>query len=38
LTSNTSKEDIDVWDESYLRDGRIHASYSMKTKLTLTYE
>lgn len=38
LTSNTSKEDIDRWDESYLRDGRIHASYSMKTKLTLTYE
>lgn len=33
LTSNTSKEDIDVWDESYLRDGRIHASYSMKTKI-----
>lgn len=38
MTSNTSKEDIDLWDESYLRDGRIHASYSMKTKLTLTYE
>jgi hypothetical protein len=38
LTSNTSKEDIDVWDESYLRDGRIHASYSMKTKLMLSYE
>jgi len=38
LTSNTSKEDVDVWDESYLREGRIHASYSMKTKLTLSYE
>ena len=38
LTSNTSKEDVDVWDESYLRQGRIHASYSMKTKLTLSYE
>ena len=33
LTSNTSKEDIDLWDESYLREGRIHASYSMKTKV-----
>jgi hypothetical protein len=38
LTSNTSKEDVDVWDESYLRHGRIHASYSMKTKLALSYE
>jgi len=38
LTSNTSKEDVDVWDESYLREGRIHASYSMKTKLALSYE
>jgi hypothetical protein len=38
LTSNTSKEEVDVWDESYLRQGRIHASYSMKTKLTLSYE
>ena len=42
LTSNTSKEDIDVWDESYLRNGRIHASYSMKTKvepfLMVSYE
>ena len=42
MTSNTSKEDIDLWDESYLRDGRIHASYSMKTKvepfLSLSYE
>jgi len=38
LTSNTSKEDIDIWDESYLREGRIHACYSMKTKLTLSYE
>jgi len=42
LTSNTSKEDIDVWDESYLRSGRIHASYTMKTKvepfLSLSYE
>ena len=42
LTSNTSKEDIDVWDESYLRSGRIHASYSMKTKvepfLSVSYE
>ena len=41
MTSNTSKEDIDLWDESYLRDGRIHASYSMKTKvepfLSLSY-
>jgi len=33
LTSNTSKEDIDIWDESYLRYGRIHACYSMKTKV-----
>jgi len=42
LTSNTSKEVIDVWDESYLRNGRIHASYSMKTKvepfLMVSYE
>lgn len=38
LTSNTSKEDVDIWDESYLREGRIHACYSMKTKLTLSYE
>jgi hypothetical protein len=42
LTSNTSKKDIDVWDESYLRNGRIHASYTMKTKvepfLSLSYE
>jgi hypothetical protein len=42
LTSNTSKEEIDIWDESYLRSGRIHASYSMKTKvepfLMVSYE
>jgi len=31
LTSNTSKEDIDELDEAYLRCGRIHGSYSMKT-------
>lgn len=35
LTSNTSKEKIDSMDESYLRKGRIHASYSMLNKLIL---
>ena len=29
MTSNTSKETIDKIDESYLRKGRIHASYTM---------
>lgn len=33
LTSNTSKQEIDDLDESYLRKGRIHASYSMMTPL-----
>ena len=35
LTSNTSKSDIDNLDESYLRKGRIHASYSMLSKLDI---
>jgi len=35
LTSNTSKEDIDAWDTSYLREGRIHAHYSMMTPINL---
>jgi hypothetical protein len=35
LTSNTPKSTIDEWDESYLRDGRIHAHYSMMTPLIL---
>lgn len=38
LTSNTSKNDIDKLDESYLRNGRIHASYSMKTKIDIHYD
>jgi len=29
LTSNTSKDEIDKLDDSYLRKGRIHASYTM---------
>jgi len=29
MTSNTPKEDIDKIDDSYLRKGRIHASYTM---------
>lgn len=35
LTSNTSKEDIDKIDSSYLRDGRIHKSYNMSTPISL---
>jgi len=35
LTSNTPKHVIDEWDESYLRDGRIHAHYSMMTPINL---
>jgi len=35
LTSNTSREEINTWDESYLRDGRIHAHYSMMTPINL---
>ena len=35
LTSNTSKQDIDALDESYLRKGRIHETYCMNTKLNL---
>lgn len=33
LTSNTSKSTIDEMDESYLREGRIHASFSMMEKI-----
>ena len=29
MTSNTPKEDIDTIDTAYLREGRIHASYTM---------
>ena len=29
MTSNTPKEDIDANDTAYLREGRIHASYTM---------
>lgn len=36
LTSNTSKEKIDSMDESYLRKGRINASYSMLNKLVIS--
>jgi hypothetical protein len=35
LTSNTPKEEIDEWDTSYLREGRIHAHYSMMTPINL---
>ncbi len=35
LTSNTSKDDIDNLDESYLRKGRIHETYCMNTKINL---
>lgn len=35
LTSNTSKDEIDKMDESYLRKGRIHETYCMITKLNL---
>jgi hypothetical protein len=35
LTSNTSKENIDKLDTSYLRDGRIHKTYSMSTPISL---
>lgn len=35
LTSNMSKIEIDALDESYLRKGRIHASYSMLEKIIL---
>lgn len=35
LTSNTSKDDIDKLDESYLRKGRIHETYCMNTKINL---
>ncbi len=35
LTSNTPKHEIDDWDASYLREGRIHAHYSMMTPINL---
>ena len=35
LTSNTTKDEIDKMDESYLRKGRIHETYCMNTKLNL---
>jgi hypothetical protein len=35
LTSNTSKDEIDKMDKSYLRDGRIHRSYNMSTPISL---
>ena len=35
LTSNTPKHIIDTWDESYLREGRIHGHYSMMTPINL---
>ncbi len=35
LTSNTSKEKIDKLDASYLREGRIHKTYSMTTPISL---
>jgi hypothetical protein len=35
LTSNTSKEKIDKLDSSYLREGRIHKTYSMTTPISL---
>ncbi len=35
LTSNTPKHEIDAWDASYLREGRIHAHYSMMTPINL---
>jgi hypothetical protein len=33
LTSNTPKQELDEMDESYLRMGRIHKSYSMMNRL-----
>ena len=38
LTSNTPKEDLDKMDESYLRSGRIHKSYSMMNPLPKNIE
>ena len=35
LTSNTSKDKIDALDESYLRKGRVHESYSMRNTLNI---
>lgn len=35
MTSNTSKDAIDSLDTSYLRQGRIHAAYSMPNKLDI---
>lgn len=35
LTSNTPKHEIDEWDPAYLREGRIHAHYSMMTPINL---
>ena len=35
MTSNTSKDTIDALDTSYLREGRIHANYSMPNKLEI---
>ena len=35
LTSNTSKDDIDKMDKSYLREGRIHRTYSMSIPISL---
>ena len=35
MTSNTSKESIDALDTSYLREGRIHANYTMPNKLSI---
>jgi len=35
LTSNTSKDDLDNLDVSYLRKGRIHQTYCMTTKINL---
>jgi hypothetical protein len=35
LTSNTSKQELDELDESYLRPGRIHKSYSMMNPLPI---
>jgi hypothetical protein len=35
MTSNVSKETIDIMDPAYLRPGRIHACYSMNTVLNI---
>lgn len=35
MTSNTSKSEIDKMDTSYLRDGRVHRTYSMSTPISL---